>query len=454
MPAGGGSIDSLDSYRESGGLRGYERARKLGPAGVIDELRDSGLRGRGGAGFPTATKWGGIFNAEAERKFVCCNAAEGEPGTFKDRYLLRTNPYPTLEGLAIEIAVFEPEAAYICLKESFKPEIARVQKALDELRPVLPELQRLEIVLGPDEYLYGEEKAMLEVIEGGLPLPRVFPPYIHGLFAGAYGGPGDKMNNPTVVNNVETLAHVPGIIANGASWFRELGSDESPGTMIFTVSGDIKVPVVAELPLGLTLRELIHDHAGGPVSGDVRAVFPGVANAVATPALLDTPLGFDSMKQAGSALGSAGFIVYDETACLARVAYLFSRFLFVESCNQCPPCKIGSRRITELLEKLLQDEADEADLEEIHATTTWVENGQRCYLASSEALVIASTLAFYPDDFRAHLTGDCKRRHDMPLPKMVDYIAGQGFKFDERYLRKLPDWSYLRRAQGKLFDVI
>lgn len=419
---------------------------------MIDELRRAGLRGRGGAGFPTATKWRGILNAVAERKFVGCNAAEGEPGTFKDRYLLRKNPFATLEGLAIEIAILEPEAAYICLKESFKPEIARVEKALYEMRPVMPELRRLELVLGPDEYLYGEEKAMLEVIEGGLPLPRVFPPYIHGLFAGAYGGPGDQLNNPTVVNNAETLAHVPGIIANGAEWFRELGTDESPGTMIFTLSGDVRQPTVVELPLGMTLRRLIYDQAGGPAAGEIKAVFPGVANAVATPVLLDTPLGFDSMKQAGSALGSAGFIVYDETACLARVAYLFSRFLFVESCNQCPPCKTGSRRITELLEKLLLDEADEADLEEIEATTTWVTNGQRCYLASSEALVIASVLASYPEDFDAHLAGKCTRRHDMPLPKMTDYVEGKGFKFDDRYLRKLPDWTYARRAQPKLFN--
>jgi NADH:ubiquinone oxidoreductase subunit F (NADH-binding) len=447
-------LEDLDAYRGAGGLEGYDRARKLGPQAVVDELRRSGLRGRGGAGFPTATKWEGILNATAERKFVCCNAAEGEPGTFKDRYLLRGNPYAALEGMAVAIACLEPEAAYFCLKQSFKPEIERVEKALYEMRPAVPELRRLEVVLGPDEYLYGEEKAMLEVIEGGLPLPRVFPPYIHGLFAGVYGGPAETLNNPTVVNNVETLAHVAGVMAQGADWFRQAGTEESPGTMIFTLSGDVKEPFVAELPLGITLRELIYEYGGGPRSGEVRAAFPGVANAVATPALLDTPLGFDSMKKAGSALGSAGFVVYDDTACLARVAYLFSRFLFIESCNQCPPCKTGSRRITELLEKLLSNEADAADLEEIEATTTWVENGQRCFLASSEALVIASVLASYPEDFRAHLEGNCARRHDMPLPKMVDYVEGKGFKFDDRYLRKLPDWSYARRAEGRLFDVI
>lgn len=436
-------VTSLDEYRKLGGLEAYEKARKSGPEDVISALRGANLRGRGGAGFPTAIKWSGVRNSEASRRYICCNAAEGEPGTFKDRWLMRHNPYQLLEGLAIGMQVIGAQAGYICLKRNFKPETEALRRAMDELRPELPPVEDMELVLGPDEYLFGEEKAMLEVIEGGLPLPRVFPPYVHGLFGGTYGGPSDRQNNPTVVNNVETLSHVPHIINRGADWFRSFGTDETPGTMVFTVSGDVQRPLVRELPLGLTLRELVFDIAGGPAEGrKVKAVFPGVANAVITGDMLETPLGFDSMKKAGSALGSAGFVVYDDTACMVQVAHEFSRFLYVESCNQCPPCKIGSRRITERLERFLNGGSTPQDIDDIWETTTWVENNQRCYLATSEAVVMYSVVHAFRDEFMEHVNDTCDRRHDIVIPKMTDYAEGKGFTYDLRYSRKQPDWSY------------
>lgn len=260
---------------------------------------------------------------------------------------------------------------------------------------------------------------------------------------GAYGGPSEELNNPTVVNNVETLAHVVQIVRHGADAFRAVGPNDSPGTMIFTVSGDVRRPLVRELPLGLTLRHLIFDVAGGPLPGRrVRAVFPGLANAVITDTQLDTPLSFDAMQAAGSALGSGGFIVYDDSECMAQLAYLCSRFLFVESCGQCPPCKLGSQRITERLERLLAGEADRDDLDEIAATTTWVTNGRRCYLAMSEQVVVGSILNAFPEDFEAHLRGRCSLRHDLIVPKMTDYVPGKGFTYDQTYDRKQPDWTY------------
>jgi NADH-quinone oxidoreductase subunit F len=436
---------TLSEYRENGGLRALEKVRRGGPEQIIETLRQAGLRGRGGAGFPTARKWDGVRSLEATQKFVCCNGAEGEPGTFKDRLLLRNNPYSTLEGLAIALNVIGARQAYICLKAAFVPEQDAVERALGELRAAgVPEADNIELVLGPDEYLFGEEKAMLEVIEGGLPLPRVFPPYIHGLFGGVYGGPSPQESNPTVVNNVETLAHVPNILNHGARWFRSRGTAESPGTMIFTVSGDVQKPLVRELPLGKTLRELIFDVAGGPASGRrVKAVFPGVANAVVAESAFDTLLGFDSMKAAGSALGSAGFIVYDDTACMVDVAYRFARFLYVESCNQCPPCKLGSREITERLEALLQGSGRHEDVDMILTATETVEDGQRCYLPTSTSLVISSIVEGFPDDFAVH-TGEvtCELRHDLVLPKFLDYVEGQGFSYDLDYVRKQPDWAY------------
>jgi NADH-quinone oxidoreductase subunit F len=421
----------------------------MDPQAVIEEIRQAGLRGRGGAGFPTAIKWETLLKDPAPVRYICCNGAEGEPGTFKDRQLLRMNPYVVLEGLAIAATVLGVERAYICLKSSFEREAGAVRRAMGELGAEGIG-GNIELILGPDEYLYGEEKALLEVVEGGLPLPRVFPPYIHGLFSGAYGGPGEGLNNPTVVNNVETLAHAALIMRHGAEWFRSFGSDDTPGTMIFTVSGDVGTPIVRELPLGVSLRRLI-DAARGASEGSVKAVLPGFANAVITADQLETRLSFDAMRRAGTALGSGGFIVYNGGACMARVAYLCSRFLFVESCNQCPPCKTGSRRITECLERLLAGEADRGDLEDIYATSTWVENGQRCYLPTSEAVVVSSILHAFPQDFEAHLKGTCALRHDYIIPKMTDYKAGSGFAYDKTYLRKLPDWSYAPRGRGSLF---
>ncbi len=437
-------VTSLDQYRAMGGVRAYEKVVDSDPDQIIDIIRRAGLRGRGGAGFPTAIKWQGLRNTDAVTKYVCCNGAEGEPGTFKDRYLLRNNPYQALEGLAIAARVIGAKAAFLCVKEAFKPMLQTLPKALEELQASTSMADNIEIVWGPDEYLFGEEKALLNVVEGGLPLPRVLPPYIHGLFTGAWGGPSDQLSNPTAVNNVETLSHVPHIIRNGPDWFRSFGTDETPGTMVFTVSGDVRRPVVRELPLGMTLRELIYDVAGGPTEGrSVKAVVPGLANAVIIASQLGSVLGFDSMRTAGSALGSGGYIVYDDTACMVKVAERLVRFLYVESCNQCPPCKIGSRRIWQRLERLMLGEGTAHEVEEIEETATWVTNGQRCFLATSTSLVASSILASFPEDFGAHLEGRCQLRHDIVVPKILDYEGGQGFTYDIEYIRKQPDWSYV-----------
>lgn len=431
---------SYVDYVAQGGGRALEQALQMEPLNIIETVRKARLRGRGGGGFPTAVKWDGVRRAKASRKFVCANGAEGEPGTFKDRFLLRQNPYPTIEGLAIALRAIGAESAYLVIKRRFTGEAETVQRALDEFQQAYPITRKIELVLGPDEYLLGEEKGLLEVIEGGLPLPRLLPPYLEGLFGGALGGPE---GNPTVVNNVETLAHVPRIITNGPEWFCGFGTKDTPGTMIFTISGDVNRPFVQEFPLGVTLRQLIYEHAGGLGEGrTLKAVFSGVANAVITPDMLDVPLGFDSMKQAGAGLGSAGFIVYDDTACMTEVAYLFARFLHVESCNQCPPCKIGSRRITQHLQRLLNGEGDSNDIEDIPMVAAWTPNGARCFLATETSIVVPSIVETFVEDFGAHVEGSCELRHDLPLPKMLDYSEDIGFTYDPDYHRKRPDWSY------------
>jgi NADH:ubiquinone oxidoreductase subunit F (NADH-binding) len=438
-----GPVESLDAYLSQGGGDGFDRALGSDPDAIIDELRRAGLRGRGGAGFPTAIKWNGARSDPAPTKFVCANGAEGEPGTFKDRYLLRMNPYQVIEGLAIAAHVIGARRAFLCVKELFAPEVAAVRTALDVLATRSEMAAKIELVLGPDEYLFGEEKALLNVVEGGLPLPRLFPPHIHGLYGPPFGDPGGELHNPTVVNNVETLAHVTQIVRHGAEWFRGFGTADTPGSMLFTVSGDVQRPLVTELPLGLTLRELVEGTAGGARPGRrIKAVFPGLASAVLTRDDLDTPLGYDAMRQVGSALGSGGFIVYDDTTCMVQVAWLFSHFLHVESCGQCPPCKLGSQRITEHLARLLDGIGEHRDVEEIAATVPWVPSGQRCALASSESVVVGSILAAFPEDFEAHARGSCELSHDRILPKITDYQPGEGFTYDETYGGKQPDWTY------------
>ena len=270
----GEPVATIEDYLEADGGAGLAEAKKRPPEEVVEEIRRSGLRGRGGAGFPTGIKWRTVRYDPCPTRYVVCNAAEGEPGTFKDRWLLRMNPYQVLEGLAIAGKAVGAAAAFIGVKSSFEPEITRLQKAMDDMasRDMLGAIP-FELVGGPDEYLFGEEKALLEVIEGNPPLPRIVPPFMEGLFR----EPGSP--NPTVVNNVETLANVPHILRNGAAWFGSIGTDTSPGTMVFTLSGDIVRPGLYELPLGHSLRDLVETIGGGPPDGrTMKVIVPGASS--------------------------------------------------------------------------------------------------------------------------------------------------------------------------------
>jgi NADH:ubiquinone oxidoreductase subunit F (NADH-binding) len=432
-------IESLDAYVEAGGGEAIRLALQGSPDAVIQEISKSGLRGRGGAGFPTGAKWKSVRSDPCPSKYAACNAAEGEPGTFKDRWILRHNPYEVFEGLAIAAWAAGAERAFVALKAGFEPEIAALERALTEMAAarVLGEIP-IELVSGPDEYLFGEEKAMVEVIEGNDPLPRILPPYQQGLYA----SPGSP--NPTVVNNVETLANVPHILRRGAEWFRSFGTEGSPGTMVFTLSGDVQVPGLYELPLGVSLRTLVDEVGGGPPDGrDVKAVIPGASAAVLPADLLDTPLDFDSMKAAGSGLGSAGFVVYDEEACIVAAVAAFSRFLYIESCAQCPACKEGSEDITIALERIDRGEGDELDLGTALERCSTVTDGQRCALPTGEALLTASAIRAFEAEFRAHLGRPCSPSRHRPFPKFLDYDAEAArFTYDARYRLKRPDWTY------------
>jgi NADH:ubiquinone oxidoreductase subunit F (NADH-binding) len=299
----------------------------------------------------------------------------------------------------------------------------------------------IDVFEGPDEYLFGEEKGLMEVLEGNLPMPRILPPFQEGLFATA-GSP-----NPTLVNNVETLANVPHIVHSGAEWFRKLGTESSPGTMLFTISGDVKAPGVYELPLGTPLRTLVEEIAGGPPEGRaLKAIFPGASAGVLTPDHLDVPMDFDAMKEVGSGLGSAGFVVYDDSACIVRALLDTSRFLWVESCAQCPACKQGTADITEALERIERGEGTELDLNTALERTTTVTGGQRCALPTGEAQIVSSCIGAFEDEFRNHLNRPCPHPRPLPFAKFLDYEEANGrFVYDEAYRAKGPDWMYSER---------
>jgi NADH-quinone oxidoreductase subunit F len=443
-------IDSLDAYlaTDTGGL-GLQRAQQIGPAATIDEISRAGLRGRGGGGFPTGQKWVGIASSGGPR-YVVANGAEGEPGTFKDRALLRANPYQFVEGLLIAAFAVGAEATFVGLKARFEREIEAVTRAVAEMQSAgICRDCEVTIVGGPDEYLFGEEKALLEVIEGNEPLPRWLPPHLHGLFAAepqlgwqAHDAAGGG-SHPTLVNNVETLSNMPHILARGADWFRSFGTTESPGTVVATVVGDVQRSDVGEVPLGTSLRELIGVVGGGvPPGRSVKAVFSGVANAVITADDLDAPVSYEGLAAIGSGIGSAGFIVYDDRTCMVDAAYRFSRFLSIESCGQCPPCKLGGGVITEHLERIELGAGTDDDVSAIVGWLDHVTDGNRCFLAVEQQVVVASVLRRFPDELAAHLDRHaCPRPRRLPMPKLLDLADGHA-TYDERWWSKRPDWTY------------
>lgn len=450
----GSPVGSLDEYVQRGGGRALTRALELGSEDTIAEVSAAGLRGRGGAGFPAGRKWDSILNGGGRHHYAVCNAAEGEPGTFKDRAVMRHNPFAVLEGLLVAAHSVRALEAYIALKASFGPELARVRAALDEMDAAgWLEGLNVTVVTGPEEYLFGEEKALLEVIEGNEPLPRWLPPFLHGLFAtapqlgweSAEAEPGHEAgheSNPTLVNNAETLAQAAWIIAHGAEAFRSLGTDESPGTVVCTVVGDVLDPGVVEVPMGTPLRHVIEACGGVAAGRSVKAILPGVANAVMTADQLDTPLTHEHFAAVGSGLGAAGFIIYDDSACMVEVATMLSRFLYVESCGQCPPCKLGTGAITEALERIRAGEGGDDELNQIQRRLQVVADANRCYLPVQERELISSFLRTYPEDVVAHLDGWCPSdRGEPPVPKIVD-LAGGVASYDARQMLKRPDWTY------------
>ena len=416
-------LKNIKEYKNQGGLKALEKARAMSSKDVIAEIKMANLRGRGGAGFPTAIKWDGVASTSDDKKYIVCNMAEGEPGTFKDRFLVSKNPYLVFEGMLIAAYAIGAKQAILGTKYKFKETVICLQRALKELeREGVVEKGYIRIELGPDDYLLGEEKGLLEMIDGRQPMPRFFPPYMVGVGANA------TETNPTVVNNCESLSHVPSIILKGSDWFRSLGTEDTPGTVIFSLSGDVKKPGMYEVETGLTVRQLLYDLGGGP-RGDkaFKAVFSGVANRVMTPDQFDLVIDFGTLRSHGLGLGSAGFIVYDEDRIMVKVAWLFSKFLAVSSCGQCVPCHSGTRQIMEHLENLCTGKGRPQDIESIVDLTGRCVTQTRCFLPTQSSILVKSIIDKFPEEFKYYSTNkDPCITDDLIIPKIQSYDEPSG----------------------------
>jgi NADH-quinone oxidoreductase subunit F len=443
-------IDTVEDYLSRGGGAGLDAARRLGPEAVVEEMIASGLRGRGGAGFPTGVKWRSVQRGGGGIHYAVANGAEGEPATFKDRMLMRRDPYRVVEGLAIAAFAVGATQAYCATKRKYAQEVAALRRAALEMSTIglLGELE-ISIVEGPEEYLFGEEKALLEVIEGRDPLPTLLPPWQRGLFATVQlGWEADVSrgqqgrSNPTVVDNVETLAAATHILAKGAGWFRSMGTPESPGTVIVTIVGDVQRSLVREVECGTPFRAVL-DECGGPRPGRrLVAAFSGVSNSVLTAEHFDVPLTYEDMEAAGTGLGAAGFVLYDDAADMVSVARELSRFLAVESCGQCPACKTGCMEITDRLLAIEEGAGTDDDLAEINARLRTVTDANRCFLGTEEQNVVSSILRAFPEAFAGRLEGSAGPLRPALVPLIEDILEDGTVVYDERHVRKRPDWTY------------
>jgi NADH:ubiquinone oxidoreductase subunit F (NADH-binding) len=456
-------VRSLGEYTDAGGGCGLQAALKLEPPAVLEDLAASGLRGRGGAGFPTATKWAAVAEraTEAEPATVVVNAAEGEPGSFKDRAILRANPYRVLEGALVAAAAVGADTITVALKEGFDHERAAVETAIGEIAAEGWDTGvTVAVVTGPSHYLLGEETGLLEALDGRDPFPRIAPPYRHGVEAvGSEAASSaavtmaaeDELtaSPPTLVNNVETLANVPGILDHGPAWFRELGTDGTPGTFVCTVTGATRTHGVAEFPGGTSLTEVIEEIGDGPTRGrTLTAAMSGVANPLLPADRMAVGLDYEAFASAGSGLGAAGFIVFDDDTDLLAVAAGVARFLAVESCGQCRPCKDDGLKIMDRLDRLSRSNGSTRDVETVSQCLTTVADGARCYLATQQQRVVTSVLELFPDAVTRHVDGDAPPTAPEFIAPIVDMVDGRAV-LDDRQGDKQPDWTHGETWSGQ-----
>lgn len=409
---------SIDVYVEGGGYEAARKALQMKPEEIIQVVKDSELRGRGGAGFPTGSKWSFVPKNAPKPTWLLCNADESEPGTFKDRVIMEKDPHLLIEGMIISaFAIGSNPMSYIYIRGEFYYAATVLDKALDEARAkgflgkgIFGGSFDFDITVarGAGAYICGEETGLIESVEGHRGQPRVKPPF--PAVIGVFGG-------PTVVNNVETIACVPGIIKNGAEWFKGFGTPKNTGPKLYCVSGAVKKPGVYEFPMGVNLKELIYDHCGG-ILGDrkLKAVIPGGASApMLLPDEIDLPLNFDAVMKAGSMLGSAGIIVLDESVCIVDAVWRLAKFFAHESCGQCTPCREGTNWMESILDRMERGNGRQQDADLLLDMADNIGGKSLCALGDAAIGPVISSVKKFRDEYLYHVT------HKSCLPETRRY---------------------------------
>jgi len=403
-------LTGLAAYRAIGGYAGLARARALQPAELIAELEASKLRGRGGAGFPIGRKASLIDRASGKPTYLVVNADESEPGAFKDREVMARVPHRLIEGSLIAAHAIESSEVYIYIRGEYLAEYEILARAVEQARTA-GLLGRVEVTIyrGAGAYICGEETALLDSLEGRRGQPRPRPPFppVQGLFGA-----------PTQINNVCTIATLPTIMELGAAAFAAIGSESSPGTVIFSISGNVERPGNYELELGTPMRELIYDHAGGVAGGrELKAVIPGGSSVPAlSPDQIDVPLDYDSMQAIGTFFGAASLIVVDDRCCIVQLALRSTKFYMHESCGKCTPCREGTRWMVQLLERIEAGEGEHADLELLRSVGARMLGRSLCALGDFAVYPVASYIEKWGAEFEAHISeGRCPYAGDSSL---------------------------------------
>ena len=398
--------ENIEEYIGTGGYEalGIVLTEKT-PEDVIQILLDSGLRGRGGAGFPTGLKWKFAAANEADQKYVCCNADEGDPGAFMDRSILEGDPHAVLEAMAIAGYAIGASQGYIYVRAEYPIAVKRLEIAINQAREYGLLGKNIfdsgfdfdiELRLGAGAFVCGEETALMTSIEGNRGEPRPRPPFpaLKGLF-----------QKPTILNNVETFANIPQIIVNGPEWFASMGTENSKGTKVFALGGKIHNTGLVEVPMGTTLREIVEEIGGGIPNGKkFKAAQTGGPSGGCIPAEhLDVPIDYDNLKKIGSMMGSGGLIIMDEDTCMVDIAKFFLEFTVDESCGKCTPCRIGTRRMLEILEKITKGQATMEDLDKLEELCYHLQSSSLCALGQTAPNPVLSTLRYFRDEYIAHI---------------------------------------------------
>ena len=403
---GTSDAEDIQEYIAKGGYSAFEKALfEMTGEDICREITDSGLRGRGGGGFPAGRKWDGARRQNAEQKYIVCNGDEGDPGAFMDRSIMEGNPHSVIEGMMIAGVATGATDGYIYVRAEYPLAVDRLRTAIakaEELGLLGDDIMgsgwcfHMHINRGAGAFVCGEGSALTASIEGKRGMPRVKPPRTieQGLWA-----------KPTVLNNVETFANVPGIITNGAAWYRSIGTEKSPGTKTFALTGNVVNTGLVEVPMGTTLREVIFDIGGGiPDGKKFKAVqIGGPSGGCLTEEHLDMPMDFDSLKRAGAIIGSGGLVVMDEDTCMAEVARFFMHFTQNESCGKCTPCREGTKRMLEILERIVKNEGSMEDLVMLESLADTITDTALCGLGQTACKPVMSTLRHFREDYLHHV---------------------------------------------------